>query len=102
MTDIHDIRPLRAPGPDISPLLYGLAALLALALTRRGGLSLEAAAAAPEGQGRTRAAAGCGGPERLSMSWPMSTELTAGCSTSGYLPFSEGIFMNDTGSRRPR
>lgn len=33
MTDIHDIRPLRAPGPDLRPLLYGLAALLAAALT---------------------------------------------------------------------
>ena len=32
MTDIHDIRPLRSPGPDLRPLGYGLAALAALVL----------------------------------------------------------------------
>ncbi len=30
MTDIHDIRPLRPPGPDAGPLLFGLLALGAL------------------------------------------------------------------------
>lgn len=30
MTDIHDIRDIRAPGPDLRPLAYGLAALAAL------------------------------------------------------------------------
>jgi hypothetical protein len=32
MTDIHDIRDIRAPGPDLRPLAYGLAALAAAAL----------------------------------------------------------------------
>jgi hypothetical protein len=32
MTDIHDIRALRAPGPDLGPLVYGLAVLAAAAL----------------------------------------------------------------------
>ena len=32
VTDIHDIRPIRDPGPDPAPLVYGAAALAAAAL----------------------------------------------------------------------